>query len=195
MQSGPMAGSSPSGLPADRNQPSSDGWRGSAPELVIIGILVVATCTVVYGYLGPGAAAIALVVWAAALLIMLRIGLPGTPLPQVRPDESFQHVGRASFLGFWRKRGMIRDATESMTSYDFELRGTLQHLLAARLSERHGISLYADPDRARRVMLRTEREQELWYWLDPSRPASTREGRHGIPPRTLAAIIDRLEKL
>jgi hypothetical protein len=190
-----MTDSNLSGQSAERRQSSSEGWRGSAPELLITFLLVVGTCTTVYGYLGAGAAAIALAVWAALLLILLRIGLPGTPLPQVQPDESFQHGGRSSFLGFWRKRGMIHDATASMTGYDFELRSTLQHLLAARLSERHGVSLYAQPDKARRLLLRTEREQELWFWLDPSRPASTQEGKHGIPPRTLAAIIDRLERL
>jgi hypothetical protein len=195
MPTGPMANSSPSGQSAKRGQPSADGWRGSLPELVITFVLVFGTCIAVYGYLGAGAAAIALVVWAAAVLILLRFGLPATPMSQVRLHENWQQTGRATFLGFWRKRGMVRDATASMTSYDFELRTTLQHLLAATLSERHGISLYADPDRARRLLLRTEREQELWYWLDPSRPASTREGRHGIPPRTLAAIIDRLERL
>jgi hypothetical protein len=195
MRRGPMTSSQPTPLTAERRQEASDGWRGSVPELVLCCVLVVGTCGAVYGYLGPGAAAIALAVWATVLLILLRIGLPATPLPQAVLDERWQHIPRSSFLGFWRKRGMISDATASMTSYDFELRITLQHLLAARLSDRHGISLYADPDKARRLLLPTAREQELWYWLDPSRPASTREGRHGIPPKTLAAIIDRLERL
>ena len=36
----------------------------------------------------------------------------------------------------------------------------------------------------------------LWYWLDPARPASEDKGASaGIPLRTLAAIIDRLERL
>lgn len=179
----------------ERRHPSADGWRGSLPELVCTCVLVLGTCAAIYGYLGPGAAAVALVVWAAALLIVLRLGLPGTPLPQAVLDERWQHIPRSSFLGFWRKRGVVSDGIASMTGYDYELRTTLQHLLAARLAERHGVSMYADPDKARRLLLRTEREQELWFWLDPSRPASTREGRHGIPPRTLAAIIDRLERL
>jgi hypothetical protein len=195
MPSGPMTSSRMAPRSADRRQPSSDGWRGSVPEVVVCCVLVIGTCGAIYGYLGPGAAAVALAVWATVLLIMLRIGLPGTPVAQVVLDERWQHIPRSSFLGFWRKRGMLSDATASMVSYDFELRTTLQHLLAARLAERHGISLYADPDKARRLLLRTDREQELWFWLDPSRPAATREGRHGIPPRTLTAIIDRLERL
>ncbi len=39
------------------------------------------------------------------------------------------------------------------------------------------------------------REDALWFWLDPQRPAQTEQGRSGIPPRTLAAILDRLERL
>jgi hypothetical protein len=190
-----MTSSRPDRSAAASRQPSGDGWRGSVPELAVCCVLVFGTSGAIYGYLGAGAAAIALGVWATVLLIMLRIGLPGTPLAQAVPDQRWQHIPRSSFLGFWRKRGMISDATSSMTSYDFELRTTLQHLLAARLAEHHGVSLYADPDKARQLLLPTEREKELWFWLDPSRPAITRDGRHGIPPRTLAAIIDRLERL
>ena len=52
----------------------------------------------------------------------------------------------ASFAGFWRKRAGLEDGTKSMAAYDNGLRPTLQHLLAARLAERHGISLRDDPD-------------------------------------------------
>jgi hypothetical protein len=90
-----------------------------------------------------------------------------------------------------------------MVSYDAELRPTLQHLLAARLAERHGVNLYTDPAAARRVMLtgtgrgatRARQDDQIWYWLDPSRPAETRQDVRGIPPRTLAVILDRLERL
>ena len=38
-----------------------------------------------------------------------------------------------------------------MAAYQAGLRGQLEHLLASRLAERHGISLYDDPAAARRV--------------------------------------------
>ncbi len=83
-----------------------------------------------------------------------------------------------------------------MVSYDAELRPDLQHLLAARLAERHGVSLYADPAQARRLLLTGSRDASLWYWLDPARPAETDQRRRRHPaPRTLAAILDRLERL
>jgi hypothetical protein len=82
-----------------------------------------------------------------------------------------------------------------MTGYDYELRGTLQHLLAARLAERHGISLYDDPEAARRLLAGSGGDR-LWFWLDPGREAVADQGKTaGIPPRTLAAILDRLERL
>jgi hypothetical protein len=89
-----------------------------------------------------------------------------------------------------------------MVSYDAELRPTLQHLLAARLAEQHEVNLYNDPAAARRLLLRdtepgtvSRHGDQLWYWVDPTRPAETRPNIRGIPPRTLAVIIDRLERL
>ena len=182
---------------------SADGWRGSMPELAVAAALVLATSAVVYGYAGAGAAVLALIIWAAALLVLLRGLVPGAVAPRLpertwRPSDS----GRASFIGFWRKRASVSTATASMVSYDAELRLTLQRLLAARLAERHDVNLYQDPAAARRLLLgtghggiRAGQDDQLWYWLDPSRPAETRQDMRGIPPRTLAVIIDRLERL
>lgn len=172
-----------------------DGWQSSIPEVLIGSLLVLLTCTFVYGYAGAGAAAIALVVWAVVILVIFRAAVPITPPPLTAQHDTWRRLGRSGIMGFWRKRGMVGDATADMVAYDLELRTTLQHLLAARLAERHGISLYGDPAAARRLLLPTTREQQLWFWLDPQRPAETRHGKGGIPPHTLAAILDRLERL
>ena len=129
-----------------------------------------------------------------ASIAFLRALVPTAPEALIEQHSS-QGQARSSFLGFWRKRAIMRDATASMVSYDIELRPTLQHLLAARLAERHGVSLYADPEAARRIVLPAPREDVLWFWLDPRRPAQTEQGRSGIPPETLAAILNRLERL
>ena len=68
-------------------------------------------------------------------------------------------------------------------------------LLAVRLAERHGISLHDDPAAARRLLCPGHRDDRLWYWVDPARPPATTGTQSGIPPRTLARLIDRLEKL
>jgi hypothetical protein len=100
-----------------------------------------------------------------------------------------------TFTGYWRRRAGLVDGTQSLAAYDAVLRGTLQHLLAARLAERHGISLHDDPDAARRRLCPRPRDDALWYWVDPARPPAPPGKQPGIPPRTLARLIDRLEQL
>lgn len=188
-----MTGSS--GAPApQRSAAVSGGWRACRPELAIYAILVLVTSLGAYADAGLGVAVATVVGWAVISIAFLRTLVPAVPEP-LTEQSSWRGGGRSSFLGFWRKRSIIRDATTSMVSYDSELRPTLQHLLAARLAERHGFSLYADPAAARRLVLPGPRDEVLWYWLDPLRPAETEQRRSGIPPRTLAAILDRLERL
>jgi hypothetical protein len=175
-------------------QPAADGWRASLPELAIAIALVAVVCGAVYLFAGAGTAAAALVGCAVALLIALRATIPArSALP--RQQQPWRANVPGSFTRFWRKRGMLTDATRSMASYDAELRPTLEHLLAARLAERHNLSLYQDPAAARRLLLPGSHQDALWFWLDPARPAETQHNRPGIPTGTLAAIIDRLERL
>jgi hypothetical protein len=182
------------GAAPDSRSAVGGGWRASLPELVISEILVAATSLAAYAYAGTGVAVLTVAGWSVASLAFLRGLVPTVPEP-LTEQSSWSSEGRSSFLGFWRKRATVHDATSSMVSYDTELRPTLQHLLAARLAERHGVSLYGDPAAARRLVLPGSRDDALWFWLDPARPAETEQRRTGIPPRTLAAILDRLERL
>jgi len=170
------------------------GWRASAPELITACILVCAVAAAGYAWAGPAAALLVLAVAALGMLALLRSLTEAEQAPSPA-EEDWQEHGRSLLAGFWRKRGSVRNATESLASYELELRLTLQHLLAARLAERHGTSLYEDPDAARRLLLAGTRDRQLWYWLDPARPASPDQKKRGIPPRVLAAIITRLEQL
>jgi hypothetical protein len=172
----------------------ADGWRAAWPELLAAGMLVAVVAGAAYAWAGAAAALLILAIAAIGMLALLRSLTEAEQAPQP-PAEDWQDRGRTLLTGFWRKRGVVRDATESRASYEIELRVTLQHLLAARLAERHGISLYADPDAARQVLLAGTRNRDLWYWLDPGRPAEPDQKKRGIPPRTLAAIITRLEQL
>jgi hypothetical protein len=171
------------------------GWKALRPELVITLIMVISTAAAAYGYAGFAAGFGTLTAWAVVILVLLRVLVPVTPAKSASHDEDSQLHSQASYIGFWRKRGVLVDASINMRSYDADLRPTLQHLLAARLAERHGVSLYADPEAARRLLLAGEPDDALWYWLDPARPAEQRSTRQGIPQRTLTAIIDRLERL
>lgn len=171
----------------------ANGWRGSRAELVIAATLVIAVAGAAYAWAGSPAAVLSLSCAAFLALVLLRSLPPADGQPEQPADES-DDQGRTFITGFWRKRGIVKDATANMASYEHELRPTLQHLLAARLAERHDISLYADPDAARRLLLQRGRDQHLWTWLDPHQSRAPDQGR-GIPARTLAAIIDRLERL
>jgi hypothetical protein len=188
------------GRRGDHAAATADGWRGCVPELTVTAVLILATGVVVYGYAGAGAAVLTLLIWAVVLLVLLRWLVTSAAAPLLQ-QQSWRATGRTTFTGFWRKRGILANATASMVSYDAELRPTLQHLLAARLAERHDVNLYQDPSAARLLLQGTGHgtirggRGELWYWLDPSRPAETSHQVRGIPPRTLAAIIDRLERL
>jgi hypothetical protein len=173
---------------------AADGWGAAAPEIGIAAVLVAAAAAA--GFVAAGlAGATAVVLGAAVIALVLMRAL--TPLDAAPGDV---HIADAeaittTFTGYWRKRTGLVDGTQSMTAYDAELRGTLQHLLAARLAEHHGISLSDDPGAARRLLCPRPRDDALWYWVDPARPPVTTGKDPGIPPRTLARLIDRLEQL
>jgi hypothetical protein len=202
----PRAGTSTGTGTGQPGRPA-DGWRAAAPELVIAVILIVTVS--IAGYALAGAAASGAVAIGTAVIVL--VGLRGM-LPPERALAEYEHEKAAShfpasFTGFWRKRAGLADGTKYLAAYDIELRPTLQHLLAARLAERHGISLRDDPDLARKLLCQGKRDDGLWYWVDPARPAAQAAGRlagqadgragnrPGIPPRTLARLIDRLERL
>jgi hypothetical protein len=177
-----------------RRQAPAGSWRASAPELAAAAFGVVVTALAVYAYAGADAAVAVVAGCAVAAIAYLRALVPAVVRMDIR-EVLPSGQATTSFLGVWRKRVTLRDATARMTSYDVELRPALQHLLAARLAQRHGVSLYADPAAARRLLLPGRRDDSLWFWLDPGRQAETDPKRPGIPPRALAAILDRLERL
>ena len=176
-------------------------WHGAGPELVIAGVLVAVTAAAGYAVASWAGLAVVAVATAAVAMVVLRV-----LLPQLTPDESRKARVKAQarpLSGYSHRRFIVRTASSSLGFYQSELRPLLEHLLAARLAERHGINLYQDPDAARRLLCRSPRDAGLWDWIAPdpkaTRPASTtvrdRTDRRGIPRRTLARLIDRLEKL
>jgi hypothetical protein len=175
----------------------SDGWSSARPEICIA--VIVAGCAAVTGYAAGGLAgvAVAMAVAAVAALTVLRFIGPGEAAPrdEGQPFRGDPEAIPGRFSGYWRRRSGLADATRSLPAYDAGLRTTLQNLLAARLAERHGVSLHDDPAAARRLLCPRPRDESLWYWVDPARPPTVAGNRRGIPPRTLAVLIDRLERL
>jgi hypothetical protein len=171
-------------------------WRGAWPELTIAAVAVAAA--MLAGGALAGWAGVATVAIAAAVLsmVVLRGLLPRSAAQSVRLARDKQ--GTRVIAGYAQRRFIVLMGTDSRAFYEADLRPVLEHLLAARLAEKHGVNLYTDPAAARTAFCRTRRDEALWRWVDPAQvlPAGEREReKHGIPRRTLARLVNRLEQL
>ena len=149
---------------------------------------------VMAGWTGLSAVAI---VAAAVTLAVLR-GL----LPRLAPDQirtAIRKPTARALSGYGQRLLMVQTAVASLAFYNHELRPVLEHLLAVRLAERHGVYLDQDPAAARALLCPDARDADLWTWIDPAtRPKESPRGpadRSGIPGPTLARLVDRLETL
>src|SRR5215475_975496 len=193
------------GSGAGPGQPKSDqpgsgkagaGWRGAGREITIAALFVLAVTAAAWAFDGPAAAGFAAVACAAVSLAGLRALIE--PYEQPPAVNVSQETGPSLiFFGFWRTRSDLSDAIRSLSAWDNALCPRLTNLLAARLAERHGISLAADPEAARQLLTGGKQgRHDLWPWIDPQRQTPPDAGtRPGIPASVLAALIDRMEKL
>ena len=176
--------------------PGPGPWRSARPELAIAATALAACAISAYAVAGGPAVVVVVTVFSAiALVVVNRLQVRGTgprPVPDVATDRL---PPTASFINYWRWRNDLKGATASMSSYRAGLGPNLEHLLAARLSERHGVSLYRQPDLARSILCPKGRDVDLWAWVDPEQPAPAPVDAPGIPPRALARLVRRLEQL
>ena len=151
---------------------------GTTPELGVAAVLVGAAAVAGYAMAGwPGLTVVA-VATAAIAMVVLRILLP-QPTPDVAKTAR-QKPQTRTLTGYSHRRFVVHTAMTSQGFYNSELRPVLEHLLAARLAERHGVNLYQDPEAARRLLCRDPRDADLWRWIDPAtRPASSARGAVG----------------
>ena len=181
--------------------PEAQRQHSPIPELTIAASTVAAAAAAGYALAGPMAVALVAMVSGVAGLILLRFLLPpraagpaGEDLSG--PDPAVPPPVLSTFTGTWRRQSRLSDAQSARAAYEGGLRPQLEHLLASRLAERRGISLYDDPAAARDAFSGGQPGYDgLWTWIDPARPAVTEIDQPGIPFRTLARIIDRLERL
>jgi hypothetical protein len=178
------------------------GWRPAGPEIIIAAVAVAAAGAAGYAVAGPGAVALVAVAAGVISLVVLRSlvrpqSLASSPEDVSGPDPAVPAPVLSSFSRQWRRQSRLADAQASMTAYQAGLRGQLEHLLATRLAERHGISLYDDPAAARQAFTGGHPGYDsLWRWIDPAPSAAPSPGdQPGIPYRTLARLLDRLEHL
>jgi hypothetical protein len=171
-------------------------WRGAGPELIIAAITVGAAALAGAAVAGLPGLATALIAAAMLALVVLR-GLAPRPAGQSVRQAKDKPAARA-ISGYAQRRSVVCSSLTSRAYYEADLRPVLEHLLAARLAENHGINLYQDRAAARAAFCRGRGDEALWSWVDPAQalPAQDLDGRrHGIGRRTLARIINRLEQL
>jgi hypothetical protein len=101
--------------------------------------------------------------------------------PAVQPSEFPSYLKISSDLGW---------ASVSRWHYDHGTRPLLTRVMQAALADRHHVDLTSDPERARELV-----GADIWPLLDPSGPFSQDSRAPGVDPRTLALIVDRLERL
>jgi hypothetical protein len=172
----------------------TDPWHGTAPELAIAAVAVAVTAVGGYFVAGWDGMAVVAITAAAIALFVLR-----TLLPQGVADsakKAKEKTAQKPVSGYSHRRFVVENSVSNRSFYDLELRPVLEHLLAARLSERHGVNRYQDPAAARRLFCTHRGDGALWQWVSPESPHETAHtNRRGIPRHVLLRIIERLEKL
>ena len=92
--------------------------------------------------------------------------------------------------------GVDEDGLRSLEAELEQSSVRLEHLLAARLSERNGVNLYQDPATARRLFCKHRGDTALWRWIAPDGAnEQPQANRRDIPRHVLLRLIERLEKL
>jgi hypothetical protein len=184
--------------PANDGIPAGDGsrWRAATPELIIAAILVAAAALA--GAAVSGWPGVVVVAAAAAILALavLRAALPRSATQAFRRAKDKQQA-RAIF-GYSQRRFIVATSLTSRPLYESDLRPVLEHILAARLADGHGVNLYTEPEAARRAFCRARADESLWPWIDPAQALDADQRsrqRRGIPRQTLARLITRLEQL
>jgi len=180
-----------------KQEPDGDSrWRPALPELVIAAIAVAVAAMAAAAVSGwPGVVAVAVAVAVLALLL-LRGLIPRSAGQAFRLARNKQQA--RSIHGYAQRRFVVNTSYSSRAMYESDLRPALEHVLAARLAERHAVNLYTEPGAAKRVFCRTRADESLWPWIDPEQALDASErarNSKGIPRRTLGRLITRLEQL
>ena len=184
--------------------------RSSQPQLSHITravLLLTATAIVAEAVLavagGPGAAAAGAVAIVITGLLVARYVAGADSIDGAhRKSVRLVHQREPSLRG-WATA--VEAARESVTGYERVLRPQLERLYAVRLADRHGVSLYREPDRAAALV-----GEELFAWIDPRRAlysgpqpprkkldrrAQSASSPPPLPDVVLRALVHRLETL
>jgi hypothetical protein len=154
-------------------------------------LAVLCAFAVISAYGGAGFAGLVVAFSALAVigLLVLALGVPAAP---TRHHRRRRHTewNDSLFPTFEHVSEQVSWADVSPRHYDMVTRPLLVRLLASRLSDRHGIDLHRHPEQARAIV-----GDDLWWWLDPTRPVEGSSQPPGVDAGTLTRLVERLEKL
>src|SRR5579859_4987906 len=174
-----MTARQPAGPPRPAGtQASADRWRPAVPELALAAVAVAAAAfgaAAVSGW--PGVVVVAMAT-AVLALVLLRSLVPRSAEQSLRRARARQQPRTVS--GYGHRRFVVALSLTSRPMYESDLRPVLEHILAARLAERHAINLYTDPEAARSAFCRTRADQQLWPWIAPRQPPDSDEPAGGL---------------
>lgn len=165
------------------------GWALAATVAVVVALLLAGSSR------GLALLAYVLFLGALALLVLsraLRAALPAAPAfdrLHVRPARA--QPGIAQLEGFART---LSAAGWSEADVHHRLRPPVREIVAARLSRRHGVDLYRDPERAHGLL----GDGRAWELVRPDRerPAGgSWRGGGGWSPKELDELLDELEAI
>jgi hypothetical protein len=171
--------------------------------LLLLAGAAVASETVLAIAGGPGAAAAgAAAIVVAGLLVARYVGGANAIDAAQRRPVRLVHQREPSLQGW---AAAVDAAQNSAAGFERVLRPELERLYAVRLADRHGVSLYHEPERAAALI-----GDEVFAWIDPRRPtysgplpprrvldrrAQSANFPPPVPDVVLRALVDRLETL
>ena len=157
--------------------PAGGRWRAAVPELVIAAVTVAAAALAAAAVSGwPGAVTVAIATAVIALLV-LRALIPRSAAQALRLKRDRQRARQIH--GYAQRRFVVVTSLSSRAMYESDLRPALEHVLAARLAERHAVNLYTEPEKARQAFCRTRADASAVVLDRPG--AGPRRGRASEP--------------
>lgn len=145
-------------------------------------VLLGAALLLAAGRLGGDELALVTVQVLAAVVLLSRLVELPVPSPRRRPRVP-EPDGRERFPSYDRVFSAVLGARQSARVVDLQLRPVLAHLVAAKVDQ------LGEP-RVRAVL-----GEEVWWLVDPSRPARSDSRQGGLDTGALTRVVERLEAL
>jgi hypothetical protein len=147
---------------------------------------------IVAGTMAAGPVGLLLATSVAGAIVMLRLRvIIAEPEARDLPTLPWSRRPQATVLpGFTRTVGSVEWGLVSAFDFDTSLRPRLTRVAAARLADRHGVDLAAQPSAAARLL-----GAEAWALIDPARLPIADRSIRGPDRAAVARVLDAIERI